>query len=68
MYHLVKVTGAFGWVWLGQKGLPAPHSATWIDEGVVAQTCGIEGLDGKVRDPVPELIVTRHDDAEFIEI
>ena len=39
------------------------HNATYKDEGVVVHASRGESLDGQVRNPITELVVTHHDKA-----
>ena len=49
-------------------GPPVFHGTTCVNDGVVAHTCGHEGLSGQVCNHVLQLIVMRHDEAVLFKI
>ena len=48
--------------------LDLPHGMTWVDEGVVTHMRGSKGFYGQVRDPITELIITSHDEANLLTV
>ena len=52
----------------GRLCLRPLHGATCEDEGVVAHVRGGECFPGQVRDPVPDLVMTRRDKAAPLTI
>ena len=61
----VLIGRTYGPGWLSLWPL---QGATYEDEGVVAHVRGGEGFAVQVCDPVPEIIMTRRDEAAPIEI
>ena len=49
LYH--RPRRVIGWVRLGQKGLPALHGATWVDEGAVAIWVGVRAFLSRLKTP-----------------
>ena len=48
--------------------LPAPHGATWCNEGVITHVSWIQGLSDQLCHPVTETVMSSCDEAALLEV